>query len=402
MTNTTAVTAVATSYLERAKAALSRLGLNLETQPAPLVALLDRLQGYNPTAVMTIAATMQQSSAFNAMVRKEVGGMDVSTRYVDIVNAFNSIIGDSKMMADAMDDGKLDMGERGKIMWMKLRRGSIPDRFDAIHSGYMAVSKSVSDQIERESAILGAYRDFRMALKQAEVSAQEVLQEAGVQLEEKKQALSVAGTALEAFSASANVDPVGLSKLELLRDEAIRNLQDEDSRYQLAKNIADDAKTGYNTAELVFARLQQIHGVKERLHERSITFFSTNEVVFTGLAASFQAAGGLHEATGAMEAMKDGVSNSLEALASSGGKQLEQGLRAAHGSTIRVESVRKLADAVVEFQASTIKLVEELRVESTQASAEIEAAVEDSKRRFTTLLTSNPVASTAPAKQISA
>lgn len=391
------------AYLERAKTALAQIGLNLgqAQQTAPVVALLDRLQGYNAAAVMSIAATMQQSSAFNALVRQEISGMDVSTRYVEIADGFNSIIADSKMMADAMDDGKLDMGERAKILWMRLRRGSIPDRFEAIHGGYMKVAKSVSDQIDRENTILNAYRDFRMALKQAEVSAQEVLQEAAGQLAAKKQALTDAAAALEAVASSE--DTLAKSRLELARDEAIRALQDEDGRYQLAKNIADDAKTGYNTAELLFARLQQIHSVKERLHERSITFFATNEVVFTGLAASFQAAGGLHEATGAMESMKDGMSNSLEALASAGGKQLEQGLRAAHGSTLRVESVRALANAVVDFQASTIQLVVELRKESTDASREIELAVEDSKKRFTALLTAPPEAPSDQApKQIAA
>jgi hypothetical protein len=87
-----------------------------------------------------------------------------------------------------------------------------------------------------------------------------------------------------------------------------------------------------------------------------------------------------------MEQMKAGMNKGLEALASSGTQQLEAGLRAGYGSTLQATSVKALAEAVVEFQASSLKLVEELRAESTRTAAEIEAATEDSKRRFTALI----------------
>ncbi|MGV3654043.1 MAG: merozoite surface protein 3b, partial [Noviherbaspirillum sp.] len=168
--------------------------------------------------------------------------------------------------------------------------------------------------------------------------------------------------------------------------EALRTVQDEDKSYQIVKDIADDLKTAYNTAELVFARLQQTHAVKERLYQRAVTFFSTNEVVFTGLSASFTSMAGLSEATNTMEAMKTGMNQGLEALAKTGGAQLEAGLRSGYGSTLQASSVQALANAVVEFQAQTLTLVQEMRKESTQAAQEIEAAAEDSKRRFVALI----------------
>ena len=372
------------NYLDRAVASLRSLGIDLQReQGAPVVAILDRIARYDNAKVTSIAATLQQSSSFNAVVREQIAGMDISTRYADIAESFNSIRDDAQQMAEWMADGKLDFKERIRVNWMKVRRGSIPDRFNDIRDTYHEVARSANDQIQRENTILEAYRDFRMALKAAEVQAQELLKIASAALEEKKSALQAANGAVEAF---VGEDAAERTRLELRRDEALRTVQDEDKSYQIVKDIADDLKTAYNTAELVFARLQQTHAVKERLYQRAVTFFSTNEVVFTGLSASFTSMAGLSEATNTMEAMKTGMNQGLEALAKTGGAQLEAGLRSGYGSTLQASSVQALANAVVEFQAQTLTLVQEMRKESTQAAQEIEAAAEDSKRRFVALI----------------
>lgn len=372
------------NYLDRAVSALRTLGINIQAeQGAPVVAILEKIAHYDNAKVTSIAATLQQSSSFNAAVREQIAGMDISTRYADIAENFNSIRDDAQQMVEWTADGKLDFRERMRMNWMKLRRGSIPDRFNDIRNKYHEVAASANDQIQRENAILEAYRDFRIALKAAEVQAQELLNTATTALDEKKAALQNANGAVEAV---AGEDAAERARLELARDEALRAVQNEDRSYQVVKDVADDLKTAYNTAELVFARLQQTHSVKERLYQRAVTFFATNEVVFTGLSASFTSMAGLSEATNTMEAMKAGMNKGLEDLAKTGGAQLEAGLRAGYGSTLQASSVKALADAVVDFQASTIRLVEELRKESTQTAQEIEAATEDSKRRFVELV----------------
>lgn len=372
------------SYLDRAVSSLRALGINWSTpKDAPVVPLLDKVQKYDSNRIAGIASTLQQSSAFNAAVREQIKGMDISTRYADIATRFDSIRTDAQEMVEYMADGKLDFTERLKLSWMRMRRGSIPERFEGIRKDYLEVAASANDQIRRENAILEAYRDFRMALKASEADAQEVLKTATAALAERKTALDKANAVVEQYTGT---DDAERSRLELARDEALRAVQDEDKSYQIVKDIADDLKTSYNTAELVFARLQQTHTVKERLYQRAVTFFSTNEVVFTGLAASFTSMAGLNEATQTMEQMKAGMNKGLEALASSGTQQLEAGLRAGYGSTLQASSVKALAESVVEFQASSLKLVEELRLESTRTAAEIEAATEDSKRRFAALI----------------
>lgn len=371
------------SYLDRAKNALMAIGINFPSVPTPVLPVLEKAAKYDNTRVMAIAATLQQSSAFNQVVREQIDGMEISTRYAAITETFNSIREDAQKMAEWMADGKLDFKERVQHSWMQMRRGSIPDRFNTIKADYLSVAKSANDQIGREGTILESYRDFRMALKTTEVDAQEVLKIASAALDATKATLASASTAVESY---AGQDQAERSHLELIRDEALRAVQDEDKTYQIVKDLADDLKTAYNTAELVFARLQQTHTIKERLYQRAVSFFATNEVVFSGLAASFTAMAGLGEATNTMEAMKDGMNKGLEALATSGNQQLEAGLKAGYGSTLQVSSVKALADAVVEFQSSSLKLVAELRAESTRTAQEIEAASEDAKRRFTAIV----------------
>lgn len=373
-----------TNYLDRAVASLRSLGIAMPAeQGAPVVALLDKVAKYDNTKVTAIAATLQQSSAFNAAIRDQIKGMDIAARYADVTAAFDSIRDDAQQMAEWMADGKLDFKERIQLGFMKLRRGSIPDRFTDIRKSYLEVAKSANDQISRESTILEGYQDFRMAMKAGEVQAQELLNVAAKQLDERKAALTAASGAVDTY---AGTDAAERARLEMARDEALRALQDEDKSYQIVKDIADNLKTGYSTAELVFARIKQTHDVKERLYQRMVSFFATNEVVLTGLESAFNSSAGLAEATNTMDAMTTGMNKGIEALATTGAKQLEAGLRAGYGSTLQVSSVKALADGIVQFQMDSQRLIEELRKEASQTATEIEAATEDGKRRFVALL----------------
>ncbi|MBX9409942.1 merozoite surface protein 3b [Pseudomonas baetica] len=374
-----------TNYLERALTGLRTIGINLfqPVHDAPVLVLLERVAQYNNSKVTAIASVLQQSTAFNSMVREQIEGMDISTRFMDITQRFSSIREDASAMAEWMDDGRLDTLEKLKLSWMNLRRGSIPSRFNDIRESYLQVCKSANDQITRESVVLEAYMDFRMAMKAAEVDAQQVLAVAGKALEQRTQALNDAGAQV---TAADTAEPARRASLELQRDEAVRALQDEDKRYQIVKDIADDLKVGYNTAEMVFARINQVHVIKERQYQRMVSFFSTNEVVLTGLAVSFTSNSGLAEATHTLNATTEGVSKGLEALGSAGNQQIEAAVKASYGSTIRVDSVRALADATLSFQTEMQSLTDSYRTESSNAARDIADAVEDAKRKFAALL----------------
>jgi hypothetical protein len=115
-------------------------------------------------------------------------------------------------------------------------------------------------------------------------------------------------------------------------------------------------------------------------------FFGTNETVLTALSASFTGMFGLHESTKSLEAMKEGVSESLEDLADIGGKVQEAAVRAGYGPTIRAEAVAKLVDSVVNFQARSREIIEEMRVLATKNADEIRESVEDGKQRLAKLI----------------
>ncbi|UQS92020.1 phage terminase family protein [Pseudomonas chlororaphis subsp. piscium] len=362
--------------------ALRSVGINFPTQDAPVLALLDKVSVYDANRVTNIAATLQQSTVFNASVRDKLQSMDISTRYADIAASFDSIQADAQQMMEWMADGKLQFSERIQLAWLNMRRGSIPDRFEDIRKNYLAVAKSANEQIQLETLILEAYQDYRLAMKTAEVDACEVQKVAQAQLDAGRKTLADAGAALEV----AELEAAERVKLELARDVALRNLQDEDKRYQIITDIADQLKAAYNAAELVFARLSQYHSVKERLYQRAVSFFATNEIVLTGLAAGFTSSGGLAEVTNTLNAMNEGINSSLEAQAKVGGEQLNAALKAGYGTNLKVSSVKALAEAVVDFQASSLSLIQELRKESASAAAEIESITEDSKRRFSALL----------------
>lgn len=375
------------SYIESALAKLRQLGLPAAAESqAPVLSLLNLVADYDPVRMTGIARALQQASAFNAVVRNEIGGMEIANRYAAIAASFDSIRDDAQKMLGWMEDGKLDFGERIQQTWMTVRRGSIPSRFADIKQTYLDVAQSSNDQISRERAILDAYQDFRFGLKQAEVDAQEIFKLATAALDAAKHALDAA----QAAASNEAADPADKARLQLARDEALRTLQKEQDRYQIVKDLADNLMIAYNTAEVVFARIQQTTTVKERVYRQAVTFFGTNEIVFTALATSFTQSQGLSEATNTLEAMKDGLNKGLETAATLGNKQLEAGLRAGYGATIKADSVRSLVNAIVDFQASSVQLTEELRREATANALEVEQAVEDGKRRFAALLTKVP------------
>lgn len=372
-------------YLDKAMNSLHDLGLlpaEQGGQEAPITALLNQISGLDEERVAAIARTLDKASLFNDVVREQVQAMEIGQRYEEITNSFNSIRDDAKKMVEQIEDGRLDTFERISNVWMKVTRGDIASRFDKIKDVYLDVTAATNDQIQRENKILEAYQDFRGALKESEVLALEVLSKAEAALQEAKAAVGQAMQTIEGFTGD---DAAERAKLELARDERVRALQQADKRYQIAKDLSDNLTVSYNTSEVVMARLLQTTTAKERVYAQATTFFGTNEVVLTALSASFTGMFGLHEGTQTIEAMKDGVSRSLEDLADVGGKVQEAAVKAGYGPTVRAESVKKLVESVVTWQERSHEIIDEMRKLATQNAGEIRDAVEDGKRRLARL-----------------
>ena len=380
------VTVSPLKHLDKAMNGLRDLGLVPEkTDDAPIIALIEQISDLDEDKTIAIARTLNQASLFNQVVREQIDAMSIGQRYEDITNSFNSIREDAKSMVEQLEDGEIDTFERIGNVWMKVTRGDIPSRFGKIKDVYLEVAADSKDQLQREQLILGAYQDFRSALKESEVLALEVLKIADARLGEAKSALEAAMRAVDDY---AGVDAAERAKLEMARDLRIRDVQDADRRYQIAKDLSDNLTVSYNTSEVIMARLRQINSTKERVYQQAISFFGTNENVFTALSASFTGLFGLHESTAALEAMKGGISQSLEDLADIGGKVQEAAVKAGYGPTIRAESVRKLVDSVTEFQEKSLLIINEMRELSTRNADEIRVAVEDGKNRIAHLIES--------------
>jgi predicted transcriptional regulator len=387
-------------YLDKAMTRLRDLGLVPEkTEEAPIVALLNRVSDLDEDKVVAIARTLSQSSLFNQVVREQIAAMELGERYAKVTDAFNSIRDDAKSMVEQIEDGRIDTWERLQNMWAKATRGDIAGRFEKIKKTYLDVAKDSKDQIEREQVILQAYLDFRGALKEAEVLALQVLKTAEKELKARQADLE---KAMQAVEKAKPDDLVARAKLELARDEGLRAVQHAEDRYQICKDLSDNLTIGYNTSEVVMGRLVQTTNAKDRVYKQAISFFGTNETVLTALSASFTGLHGLHESTRTLEAMKEGVSRSLEDLADIGGKVQEAALKAGYGPTIRAEAVKKLVDSVVNYQQRSREIIAEMRDMSTRNAAEIRDAVETGKQRLARLVQSGEAlaleALPAPAK----
>lgn len=392
------MSSVATAFaplarLDKALGALRDLGL-IKSQPeeAPVVALINKISHLDQDKSLAIARTLSQATLFNEVVREQISEMGIGERYKAITTAFDSIRDDAKAMVLQVEDGKIDTMERLSNIWMKITRGDIPSRFERIKDTYLEVASESKEQIQREQTILDAYRDFRGALKESQVLGLQLLKKAEEILNQARQELQSAADAVKAQE--NNEDRELVARLELARDDKLRQLQDEDKRYQIAKDLAENLSISYNTTEVIMARLMQITNAKERVYSQAVTFFGTNETVFTALSASFTGMHGLHESTQTLEAMKAGMNKSLETLGEVGTKVLEEATRAGYGPTLRADSVKKLVDAVVNFQEKSVTIIDEMRQLSSTNEREIQAAVEDGKRRLVAL---SQTANTLPA-----
>jgi uncharacterized protein YaaR (DUF327 family) len=371
-------------YLDRAVKVLGQFKGTQEDTNSELVRLLDDIKHLDEAKVLAISRTISYMSRFNQLVRDNVEDINVGNRYLEISQSFDSIREDSKTLINQLQDGRISVTEKMQNLWMRLRRGTPSKRFEDIAATYKAVAHDTKDQLDREQKIMDAYIDFRFALKESEVMATELLAEQMVPLEAARQELADAqAKALAAAPAEGDKakDPAR-AKLELARDEALDKFQREDRNYQLLKDITENLSVGYDVGDTLITKLKQTHDVKERVFRRSVTFFTTNEHVFTILGTVYTSQHGLHEATQAQEAMTKGVNKGLEDVAELGRELEKAAIKAGYGSTIKPESVEKLVHAISDYQVESLNMIADLRNESEQSAREIRRVVEEGKRKY--------------------
>ena len=170
--------------------------------------------------------------------------------------------------------------------------------------------------------------------------------------------------------------------MELARDVAQQTWEQEKSKYDLIKRVADNLTIGYQVGETLIAKLKQTHDVKEQVYQQAVTFFTTNEHVFTVMDAVYTSQHGLHEATQALDAMKAGANKGLEDIAELGTKLETAAIQAGYGETISAASVQKLVDAIVSYQTDSVRMIAEAQQKATDNAAAVTQVVEEGKRRY--------------------
>lgn len=371
-------------YLDKALTTVRSLGMpSPQDAVAPAVQLLEVLAPIDQPRVAAIARVLQCASGFNALVREQTAGVGISDRFRVIVSSFDSLIADGKRQIAILDDGQVTWKERLWSLWMRLRRGDINHRFDLIRKTYLEVSNDAGSQLQRSKAVLEFYLDFRGSQKEGAILAAEIVAMLGERVSACVQDVESAAAAIANVPAD---DAAGRGRAELARDEAIRRLEDEKHRLQIAKDLAEELNIAYHTSEAVMARLRQTLEVHTRVHSKGAMFFGTNEVTLTSVSATIASQASLAESIGAIEALEDGTNKAIDFVADHGNALLKRGVRAGYGPTVKAESVRKLVDAVVNFTTDIGRDIEEMQALSAQNSREIGEAVESGKRRYQNLM----------------
>lgn len=367
-----------TNYMQSALDVLRKFEIIPKEEDSRLAGLLNEVADVDEAKVVAIAGIVKYMGSFNELVRDNIEQMKVADRYNEITDLFDSIRKDSKDLLAQIDDGKIDLGEKVSNFWMKLSRGTPHKRFQQISSLYDDVSRDTAEQLESENNIIRGYMDFRMALKQASIIASELMD-----IEKDRQSAAQAEliTAQDALDNYKGADDVEQKKLELAAAESRRNFTDEDRKYQLIKDVAENLEIGFKVGETLVVKLTQTHEVKDQVYRKAITFFTTNEHVFTTLDAVYASQYGLNESTQTLESMKEGINSGLEDVAEMGGKLEEAGIKAGYGATLSPESVSKLVESIVKYQETSRQLIEQMRDDATKNAKEIDQIVNDGASR---------------------
>lgn len=371
--------------LQKAIDKIKDLGLSLSMPEAqPIADLVAKISDADPTKSLTIARTVTAMQGFDTLVADHLSSTNYGDRFNAINEGFNSIIDDAKRQVSQEQKGGPSVPDRVGNIVMKLVRGDIADRFAKIEEVYNSVIQDAGKTIAVQAAILDAYADARLALKDGEIAALDIFDIVTKQHQDAKKVVDDANASVSALGEGG--DRSERAKLELARDEAMNGLRQQEERYQIAKNLSEMLTVSYSVSEATFGKYHQAHEVLNGLYQKTVLFFNIQRPVLTAMKATYTGLMAVAELAKTQKAMEDGINRSLEALASISETTLKEGLKVTYGSGIRVESVKMLVDSVVSFQSESSKIIEESRKSATEDVNAIRMTVENGKRAMADLV----------------
>jgi hypothetical protein len=384
---TNAISTVLSGHLQTAIDKIKDLGLTLvEPDAQPMTAILERVSDVGGGKAFVIARTLTTMQAFDALVSEKLRQVNYGDRFDKITDGFNTILEDARRQIAHEEEGRHSLSGFFGSMYAKVTRGDISQQFDEVKAVFKDVTDDAGKTIDTTRAILEAYTEARLALKEGQIAAIDLFDGMTVIHDAAKKALDDANAAVAA--APADMPSAERSKLELARDEKVAALRREDERLNIAKNAKEMLTVSYSVTETVFAKYNQFHQVLQSLYEKCVMFFSIQTPVVTALKGTLTGAAVVGELSRSQTAMEDGISKSLEAIADLGDQALREGVRVANSNGIRVSSVKTLVDSIVAFQQEQYKIAAEARAAATKDADEIAGMVEEGKRKVADFMTS--------------
>ena len=377
------------SRLINATKMLAAIGIDLNAKSVAREVTSNRvkeLEVLGREEAQAILEVLASVDAFDDVVREQVKEMRVAERYELVRNNFKTILDDAETQVNQVtEDGKLSVWNKIQNRFVEFRRGTIQARFQELRNTCEQVFSDVGDQIKREMTILEAYAEFRVALKEGGMVAEGLRRKAEERKNNYAQALGDAQSKVdEAREAGADVLAVG--HLELARDQARRDFEVEDRRFQTSLDMQEQLMIAYATAEAIMTKMAQTTQVKDAQHRKSTTFYTANSGTLTALTMAFTSIKGLHESTATQNAMQEGMNEALRRLPGLGTEVQTRALQAAYGSTVDVQALRALFESAAEWAAKESDMITDLRKTSSENNNQVKKVIEEGQRKMAEVL----------------
>lgn len=371
-------------YLDRALKSLSSLGVikPAESETAPIIALASELQVLDEAKALIVARTLSHNATFNEAVRSRVADTAFADRHKEVNTLWDSILEDMSTMTKRIEEDRNGLKDKVGFWMMRLSRGTVHKRFEKLREQYLAVSADTKRALDHEATILASYSEYRLAVKESEIAAAQMLKIAEARLEEAKAALAAAQSTVE-----ATTELEAKHRAQLARDEKQRVFEAEDRRYSIVKQLSEALTTEYNTSDVIMADLAQTRNVKDAVYRSGVLFYPTVNSILSGLSANMTSKQNLVEASRTQEHMVDGVNRGLQQLASSGRQIKLDAVKVAHGPKVKAEAVKALMESIIQYRTEEVRLIEEQRKLATTEAAMIADVVEKGREQFARIAT---------------
>lgn len=375
--------------MDRAMMVLSNAGIPIPVKNDSAISaagLVKDLLVFGNSDVNAIVRVLSDIQTFNEIVRDNLKSDTAGERYVNIAKDMNSIREDTKRMTDQIEDGKMSISDRLQNSWMVVRRGSVSKRFQRVRNNATMIHKSSEDTISRMRAIVNGYTEARGAVQEARTIADQIRERAREKIQADQEALVLINDEVQRAQADANFPSIELNQLLSKRDDQVSVVKEADRLFQIAEDLYNNLTVAYSAGDQVMERIRQTSDVHERIYSQSVTFFTTNEVVFTALEAAYIQLRSVNEISRGHEVLKKSMNQAMEDLGSTGNTILLDAVRQGYGPTLEAASLEKLVSSIEKFQTDSVKIRDEMREKASQNSKDMEALSEASRKRMAELL----------------